>query len=256
MIGGTLERKTIYKCYVGSIAHNLYVPASENEEFGTCDKDTMEFFTYNKDYYLGFDGYNRTGDTYDQKKGVYDMVGHELRKAMWLLMKGNPNLLVTLFNNPKSYMELSTGGKMLLQRREWFLSAKNVRARFAGFAYSQLHQMKKSEFKGYMGEKRKELVEKYGYDTKNAMTLIRLLREGIELLETGRLTIYKMGDERQLLLDIKTAKYTLEEVQQMADEYFAKLDEAYEKTVLPQDTERGKINKLLVDILEAEVFNY
>ena len=41
---------------------------------------------------------------------------------------------------------------------------------------------------GYMGQKRRELVRRVGYDDKNAAHLIRLLRMGIEFLTEG--TIY------------------------------------------------------------------
>lgn len=181
--------ETIYKCYVGSKAHNLYVPSSENNEFGTCDIDTMEFFVYEKQYYLDLNGYKRVGETIQEVDGEFDMVKHEFRKAFDLLVKGNPNVLVTLFNNPRSYLQLSDSMRLLIEHRNDFLTTDNVYQRFCGFASSQLIKMNKSEFRGYMGEKRKVLVEKYGYDTKNAMTLFRLLDEGIELLETGKLTI-------------------------------------------------------------------
>ena len=249
------KRKTIYKCHVGSIAHNLYVAPSMDKEFGTCDKDYMEFYVYDKDYYLGLDGYHRRGDTFELKKGDVDLVGHELRKAFDLMLKGNPNILVTLFNDPSNYIELTDGAKMILHNRSLFLSARNMKMRFAGYAYSQLHRMQKAEYAGYMGKKRKAIVDKYGYDTKNAMTLVRLLQEGIELLKTGKLVIYKTGTTRDFLLDIKRAKFTLKEVQEMADNLFADLDKAYSESVLPELLNGRKINKLLIDILDIEVFS-
>jgi len=48
---------------------------------------------------------------------------------------------------------------------------------------SQLRRFqKKGENIGYLGDKRKQLVLKHGYDAKNAAHLIRLLRMGIEFL--------------------------------------------------------------------------
>jgi hypothetical protein len=42
---------------------------------------------------------------------------------------------------------------------------------------------------GYMGQKRRELVRRVGYDAKNAAHLIRLLRMGIEFLTEGTLHV-------------------------------------------------------------------
>lgn len=248
------NKKTIYKCFIGSISHNLYIPASMDAEFGTCDKDIMEIFAYDKSYYLGLDGYHRKGDTKHWIKKDKDFVGHELRKAIALMAGGNPNMLVPLFTRKEHIVDVSKGGRLLLMNRELFLGADNIRKKFCGYAYSQLHRMTKHNFEGYMGDKRKAIVEKYGYDTKNAMTLIRLLDEGIELLQTGELTVYKEGKERDLLMDIKRAKLKLDVIKVMAERRFEKMKEAYSKTILPKKVDMKKIDKLLRNILEFDVF--
>ena len=58
--------------------------------------------------------------------------------------------------------------------------------------------MERNACKGYMGEKRKRLVEKFGYDTKNASHLIRLLRMGMEFLVDGELHVER-EDAKELL---------------------------------------------------------
>src|SRR5204863_1060008 len=135
--------------------------------------------------------------------------------------------------------------------RAIFLAARRVRDAFAGYAHAQLQKLTEGAFKGYMGEKRKAVVEKYGYDTKNAATLVRLLRQGIELLTTGELITYRV-DDRDFLLSIKTGQFTLSQVQEMADKEFKKLDAAYDNTKLPKENNRAIINALLVDILRLE----
>lgn len=57
---------------------------------------------------------------------------------------------------------------------------------------------------------REELVLKYGYDTKFASHLIRLMLEGIELLKTGALEFPLK--ERQTILDIKNGKWKVEDI--------------------------------------------
>lgn len=249
------DRKTILKTYVGSIASNLYIDPEEDEMFGTCDIDTMEFYVFPKNYYLSLDAYHRNKSSFDYKYDKYDNVGHELRKAVYLLQKGNPNMLATLFAKDDQYIELTEGGFKLIGNRDLFLSATNVRDRFKGYAHSQLKRITSGAYKGYMGEKRKKIVDKFGYDTKNARTLIKLLYEAKELLKNGTLTVFKEGDIRKLLMDIKFGKYSLQDIKVMSEDLSSEVDAAYNNTVLPEKIDKDKVNKLLIEILELEVFN-
>ena len=100
-----------------------------------------------------------------------------------------------------------------------------------------------------MCEKRKKLVEKYGYDCKNASHLIRLLKMGMEFLTEGRLFVERVSDASQLL-DIKTGKWTLDEVKTEAKKLFALSEEAYVRCTLPQHVNLDLINETCVEILQ------
>lgn len=78
---------------------------------------------------------------------------------------------------------------------------------------------------------RQELVTKFGYDTKFASHLIRLIVEGIELLSTGDL-VFPLK-EAELLRDIRNGKYSLDEVLKMADVYEKEIENLYESSSLP-----------------------
>jgi len=54
------------------------------------------------------------------------------------------------------------------------------------------------------------------------------------------------------LMDIKRGKFKLSEIKTFADEWFKKLDTAYEKSKLPEVNNKQKISKLLFSILEIE----
>lgn len=78
---------------------------------------------------------------------------------------------------------------------------------------------------------RKNLLSKYGYDTKFGSHLVRLMLEGKELLTTGRIEFPLK--ERQLLTDIKLGKYNMIDVLKMAEEYEYDIENYCEKTKLP-----------------------
>lgn len=101
----------------------------------------------------------------------------------------------------------------------------------------------------YMGEKRKRLVETYGYDCKNAAHLIRLLRMACEFLKTGELLVDRGGLDATELLDIKHGEWTLERVKAEADRLFVRAEEAYDRCTLPDKPDRDAISELCAEIV-------
>lgn len=89
---------------------------------------------------------------------------------------------------------------------------------------------------------RKEMEIKYSMDTKHASQLVRLLRMGLEILETGKV-IVKRPDAHELLF-IKNGGWTYEKVIEYAEEMNKKLDDAYKITKLPRSVDYIKINEL------------
>jgi hypothetical protein len=74
---------------------------------------------------------------------------------------------------------------------------------------------------------------------------VRLLVEGIELLETKRI-VFPLK-ERQLITDIKQGKYKMTEVLEMSDELNNKFDTLkYEKF----SNDYNKCNSLLVNLID------
>ena len=108
---------------------------------------------------------------------------------------------------------------------------------------------KAKRYSSYMGKKRKKLVEQFGYDTKNAAHLLRLLRMGTEFLNTGRLQVYRTDDANELK-EIKGGKWTLEKVKKTADKAFLDMELAYKSTKLPDEPNRKEANELLLDTIE------
>ena len=100
---------------------------------------------------------------------------------------------------------------------------------------------------GYMGQKRRELVRRVGYDAKNAAHLIRLLRMGIEFLTEG--TIYVERADAPELLDIKRGAWPLEKVKTEAERLFQLSQEAYVRSPLPAEPDRARAERLCVEII-------
>ena len=238
-----LDDLCILHGYRGSISHGMFVPSSDPNSID--DKDTMAVCIPDLNYYFGL----KHMDVKEIKRGEWDIVIYELRHFVSLLSKGNPNVLSLLWLEDNLFIKKTEIGQMLIDSRDLFIG-KHAFKSFTGYAYSQLKKMENGAFKGYMGEKRKSLVEKYGYDTKNASHLIRLLRMCIEFLNDGRL--YVLREDATQLIDIKKGAWPLEKVKEEADRLFKLADQAYLHSRLPVSADKDKINELLVRMLNKK----
>jgi predicted nucleotidyltransferase len=165
-----------------------------------------------------------------------------LDKFMHLAWQNNPNILEILFT-PRNYTTfIHPVGEHLLENRHLFLS-KEVYHRFGGYAYSQI---KRLEVKKEAMTGRRDLAEKYGYDTKFGMHAVRLLKMGIEILVEEDLCVHRPDAEE--LRDIRMGKYTLDELTKYVDGLREKLDLAYINSDLPAHAPIDKISRLCKEL--------
>ncbi|MBI5554254.1 MAG: nucleotidyltransferase domain-containing protein [Elusimicrobia bacterium] len=239
-----IDTWSIITAYRGSIAHGLYVASAAENSID--DKDIISICIPPISYYFGLKEYGSRG-TKEIKYAEWDIVVYEFKKCINLLKQGNPNILSLLWLDEKSYIKISQAGERLINARNLFVG-KHVYQSFIGYAQSQFHKMTHLGFQGYLGVKRKTLVQKYGYDTKNACHLIRLLTMGIEFLKEGRL--YVKRSDVKYLWSIKRGEWTLEEVKKESEKLFKEAEKAYKKSKLPEHPDYNKIETLGVDILK------
>ena len=247
-----LQESCILLGYVGSIAHETYIP--KEEASGIDDKDLMGIAIPPKEYFYGLHNYEQT-EIRPRKTNEWDIVIYDIRKMFRLLLKNNPNVLSILFLKPSHYLIKDSLGEKIIQNRDLFLS-KQVYHSFCGYARAQATKMERWEFKGYMGEKRKSLVEKFGYDCKNAQHLIRILRQGIELLVEGKMYVNRGNKDAAELIAIKKGEWSLHDVKKEADKLFKLAEEAYVKSSLPNSPNDNAINKLLIEIVEEKLLTF
>ena len=234
-----IEEHTILLAYRGSISHGTYIP-SERE--GIDDKDVLGILIPPEKYISGLSKF----DQIEKQEEEWDIVIYEIRKIFKLLLKANPNVLSILWSEKSDYIKVTELGQRIIDNRDIFVS-KQAYHSFSGYAYSKLSQIEKNVFKGYMGEKRKNLVERVGYDSKNASHLIRLLRMGQEFLTEGRL--YVKRKDAPELIDIKQGLWKLDRVKEVAEKEFALVKEAYIHSKLPDQPDFNKAEQLCVNII-------
>jgi uncharacterized protein len=95
---------------------------------------------------------------------------------------------------------------------------------------------------------RAELEEKYGYDAKHAMHLVRLLRMCKELLTEGVVRVKRPDAEE--LLSIRAGAWTYEQLIEYSDKEDAYLHEIVKNSPLPNQPDREGLDTLCAEIIQ------
>ena len=98
---------------------------------------------------------------------------------------------------------------------------------------------------------RAEIEARWGYDCKNAMHLVRLLRMCREILEMGRVIVRR--PDREELLAIRHGAWTYERLVEWADAEDKALDEVAARSPLPRSPDRARLDALCVSIVESAI---
>lgn len=209
---------------------------------GTDDTDWSGVFIEAPELMLGLDCnehfvYSTAPADRKNNANDLDVALYSLRRWADLACKGNPSVLHFLFAPAHGAHPV---WHEVLANRELFM-ARNHAKQFIGFAHNQMHKLWNKQPRDV---RRVELEEKFGYDTKYAMQIIRLYGECIEYLTTGFITLPRPNAGE--LIGIRKGERSLDEIKQWADELEAEcLRLETGASPLPLKADRKAISALL-----------
>lgn len=236
------EQSTVLRGVVGSTAHGLSLAGSDDlDEMAICIEPIQDVICLGQQFenFIYRSAADRTGK-HDARSeaGDLDLTIFSLRKFCRLAASGNPTVLL-MFYTPQ--LSICTEvGQQLRDMAPKFIS-KEAGKRFLGYMHGQ--RLRLLGEKGQKRVKRPELEEMYGFDTKYAMHVLRLGLQGLELLETGSLTLPMAAGYREYLMKIRTGHYPLEHIIDTAHEYEADLEKLLTSSNLPDHPDRPSIEK-------------
>jgi predicted nucleotidyltransferase len=175
--------------------------------------------------------------------GDVDVICYSLRRFARLAAAGNPTILHMLCTPTGSD---ETFWSAVIASRDLFL-AKAHAQKYKGYADAQLRRMAGERGRGKHGQ-RPELEQKYGFDVKAAMHVLRLLHEGIEFVSRGWVTLPRPEPERSRLLAVRRGEWSQDRVITEANRLFAELDAAVERSPLPEHVDMGAVGRLVTQI--------
>lgn len=233
------EEGLILKVIGGSHAYGMNTPTSDIDYRGVALPPPS--------WLIGFPPGDDSSLTKESKTADDDLTIHTLTKFCRLALKGNPNILEILFCRDQDVAHLTEAGAQLRALGPRFLS-RRAYAAFSGYAFGQLKRARTARSRHGVHS---DLVELYGVDTKNLAHLIRLMRMGLELIRDGEVNVYR--PDASLLLDIRNGKYTLNQVEKMAEELDAECLAAISTSPLPEKPDEGVIEAWVMAVQRAWV---
>jgi len=215
--------KTLLTAVVGSRSHGTAGPDS--------DTDTRSIYQLPTSEILSIGTYNKFIENKETDSNAW-----EISQALYLALWGNPSVLEVF----KCIPELcSDEGQELRDLFPAFLNRKHVYNAFRGFA---------------TGQRKKMISPTTNYHRKGKASshYLRVLWNGIELLSTGDMTVRIIDTEiGRSVFAAKRDELLFEEVLQIGDDLTVKLDLAYEKSTLPLEADKAKINEFLLRVRRA-----
>ncbi|MFC4561484.1 DNA polymerase beta superfamily protein [Nocardiopsis mangrovi] len=236
------ERGTILRCQVGSGVHGITVA-------GQDDRDEMGICVEPPEYVVGL----RSFEQYifrTQPEGVrsgagdLDLTVYSLRKWLRLALDGNPTVLLPLFVPEEEIVAATPLGRELRASAERILS-RRAGHRFLGYLRAQRDSMLGR--RGGRHTNRPELVEVHGFDVKFAYHMVRLGVQGVEMLETGRVTLPMPDPWATWLRELRRGEHTMEEALEAAAEMEGRLTGLVRTSPLRERPDEEWADRWLVD---------
>jgi len=240
---GIAEQGLILRGLVGSTVHGLANP-------GTDDRDEMGVCIEPPEYVVGlraFEHYvSRTQpEGVPSGPGDLDLTIYGLRKFCRLALKGSPTVLLLFFIENEHLLQRTQTGADLQALVPSFLSKRTGRA-FLGYLSAQR--------RGLLGERHatrtRERSSEHGYDTKYAMHALRIGIQGIELLQTGRISLPVPEPDRARLRAVRAGEVPLDDIVAQLDDVTGLLEQLTAESALPPRADQASVDRFLVAAYE------
>jgi predicted nucleotidyltransferase len=197
----------ILRVLVGSGVHGTAIDGQDDQdEMGVCvEPRTAVLGLHPLKHYI----FRTQPEGVRSGPGDLDLTVYSLRRYLKLALDGNPTILLPLYVPDEHVYHRHPVGDALRDAASWIVTRQAGR-RFLGYMDSQRRAML-GERAGSNGAGRADIIARYGFDTKFAMHMVRLGVQGVELLETGRITLPIPEPHLSWLRELRRGERTMSE---------------------------------------------
>lgn len=243
-------------CYLatcGSIAYGTNNEDSDIDLVGIYMPPKQYLYPQDYGFIQGFsepqaiDEVCQVHHVYDEAGKEYDINIFNIIKFFKLAKQGNPNILDMIFVKPELHLFKNVVGKTIYEARSLFVS-KDMYHKFRGMVKNHIMGLRKVKTVG----RRAGLVDKFGYDTKDAGHAIRIQYALVSLLEYGT---YEVDEKASLITDIRNGMYPVSQIEDLHRETDTYLEGLIKTSKIADHVNEVRIHQLLqhcIDIYYKE----
>jgi hypothetical protein len=247
-----VEACTIIRAPIGSTVHGLHLEGTDDrDEMGVCIEPAHRVIGFNEFEQFIYRSATEREGKHDapSQPGDLDLTIYSLRKWLRLALGGNPTIINLLFVPPEQLIQSSFMGSELQALAPCIVS------RVAGNRYLGYLESQRRKLVGERGQKRVKrplLEEKYGFDTKYAMHMLRLGHQGVELLLTGKISLPMKEPVRQHIRDVREGKVPLNDILQETGDLERQLKDLIDTSWLQPEPQLKRVEDWMIEVYLAD----
>ena len=247
-----------YETIMGSVAYATSTDDSDLDIYGFTIPPKEDIFPHLKGEINGFGRQKQRFEQFEichvndkdalgGKGQEVDFNIYNIVKYFSLLMDNNPNIIDSIYTPNTCVLHQTQVGQMVREKRKIFLH-KGAWFKFKGYSFAQMNKISNKNPIG----KRLETVQKYGWDVKYGVHLVRLLNEIEMILIEGDLDLTRNNEQ---LKSIRRGEWTEVQIRQYFADKEKDLEKIYLESKLPHSPDENKIKQLLLNCLEHHYGN-
>lgn len=211
----------------GSHSHNCATEAS--------DLDFLAVYRESTETILGLDPIRETIERKVADGSPYDLEAHELGKFCRLLLKGGPAMLEILFTDRMRLVKDPAFDRLVLNR-DRFLCGRAVK-QYLGYAEGQIKRLNAGQSLHSRGG---EATEKWAYH------FTRLINDALRISSGEGPTVWKDGEERELLMKVRRGEVSAAKVVADAESAIGVIRSAESKWKVPPEPPTSFVQDWLI----------
>lgn len=246
-----LPESVQYETIMGSVAYGVSSDTSDMDVYGFAIPPKHMVFPHLAGEISGFGRQIQRFEQFQahhikspEERKEYDVSVYNIVKYFHLCMENNPNMIDSLFTPHRCVLYITPVGDLVRSNRRTFLH-KGAWHKFKGYAYSQMKAIRSGRNK--KNEKRQADIDRFGYDTKFAYHVVRLMCEVEQIMIEHDLDLER---NREQLKEIRAGQWTLEQL----DDWFAvkekALEDVYARSTLRYGPDEEEIKAILLQCFE------
>jgi hypothetical protein len=230
--------KPAFVTIVGSKLYGISTPQSDIDfkGFGFAEIDEIVGLKHFEQQEYS----NHKPDGPEKVEGVI----YDIRRYIHLCLKANPTVIEIAFADPAFHQHATEIGKEVAEFVRTNMLTQRLFPAYSAYHRAQLRKLQSMERTG----KRKDLVEKHGYDPKFAGHAYRLARQCCIVLSEGVLRPTLDPADREMCLKIRNGEFTKDECLKILQDVDVQMYEEHKKTSIPVAPDFNKANKFVCDL--------